>query len=85
MNATWASWIVAGLGLYAAVGLLFAVAFVSRGAARLDPGARGAPLGFRLLILPAALALWPLLAKRWLGGERTPPTEVNAHRKAAGS
>ena len=83
MDASWANWIVGGLGVYVALGFLFAIAFVSIGAARIDPGARGAPLGFRLLIFPAAVALWPLLARRWLGGARQPPTETNAHRMAA--
>ena len=53
-------------GVYAAVGLAFAVAFVIRGVQRVDPAAKGAPLGFRLLILPGSAALWPLLLRRWL-------------------
>lgn len=83
MNVSWANWIVAALGLYVAAGFLFAIAFVAVGAARIDPGARGAPLGFRLLIFPAAVALWPLLAWRWARGTGEPPVEVNAHRVAA--
>jgi hypothetical protein len=50
---------------YAAVGLAFAVAFVTRGAATLDPAARGASWAFRLLILPGSAALWPVLAVKW--------------------
>lgn len=50
---------------YAAVGLAFAPAFVTAGAARLDPAARGASWAFRLLILPGSAALWPLLAVKW--------------------
>lgn len=47
---------------YLGLGLLFAVPFVSRWAGRLDPvAARGTP-GFRVLILPGAVLLWP-----WLG------------------
>jgi hypothetical protein len=51
---------------YSACGLLLAVPFVTFGVGRLDEAARGAPLGFRLLILPGAVALWPLIAVRWL-------------------
>ncbi len=61
------------LGGYALVGLAFGVAFVARGAGRLDPVARGAPVRVRLLFLPGALALWPLLVVKWRGareGER---------------
>jgi hypothetical protein len=53
-------------GLYAAVGVLFAIAFVVKGVERVDPVAAGAGWGFRLLILPGAAALWPLLLRRWL-------------------
>ena len=83
MGTSWAEWLVAAIAVYSAVGLAFGIAFVSVGAARIDPGARGAPLSFRLLILPASIALWPLLARRWLGGQHAPPAETNAHRKAA--
>jgi hypothetical protein len=63
-----AEWFVRMLGAYAAVGSLFAVAFVARGIHRADPVAKGAPLGFRLIVLPGAAALWPLLAVRWAKG-----------------
>ena len=63
---------VAAGGLRARSGSIFAVAFAAFGAARLDPNARGASLGFRLLIvLPGATALWPLLLRRWLRGDDT--------------
>jgi hypothetical protein len=57
--------LVWALEIYAAAGLLFAVPFLWRGVARLDPVASGSPLGFRLIILPGVVALWPLLAWRW--------------------
>lgn len=52
------------LFLYLTLGLAFAAWFVPAGAARLDPAARHGSLGFRLLILPATVALWPLLVWR---------------------
>ena len=82
---TWiefATWLVRALGLYVALGLLFAVAFVARGIERLDPGAHGASWGFRLIVLPGTVALWPLLLRRWLTGGGA-PVERNAHREAA--
>jgi hypothetical protein len=54
------------LALYAAAGAAFAVAFVGLGIARIDPAAKDSTWGFRLIILPGAAALWPLLLKRWL-------------------
>lgn len=75
---------VVGLaGVYVALGLAFAVAFVARGLGAIDPGARGASLGFRLIVLPGVVALWPLLARRWWAGTGAPPVESNAHRRAA--
>jgi hypothetical protein len=78
-----ASWLVTLLGVYAALGLVFAVAFVTRGVGRVDPAAREGTWGFRLLIVPGTVALWPLLARRWLGGVAAPPAEKNPHRGAA--
>jgi hypothetical protein len=51
---------------YAACGVLFAIAFAFAGVERVDPQAHAAPLGFRLIILPGAAALWPLLLRRWM-------------------
>ena len=77
-----ASWLLAAVGLYLAVGLAFALVFVSRGAQRVDPRAEDGTWGFRLAILPATTALWPILARRWLAGS-PPPEEHNAHRDHA--
>jgi hypothetical protein len=83
---TWESlarWLLAALGLYTGLGLAFALAFVTRGVGRIDPAARHASWGFRLVVLPGVVALWPLLARRWWGGATAPPVESNAHRRAA--
>lgn len=76
------SWGLAILGFYASLGVLFSVPFVLKGVTRIDPSAQGGTVGFRLIILPGVVAFWPLLAKRWIWGN-SPPTEVNAHRRAA--
>ena len=68
--------------VYIASGLVFAPFFVWRGVGRIDPAAKGAGIGFRLVILPGVAALWPVMLRRWLGG-RQPPAERNAHRDAA--
>jgi len=49
-------WLTAG---YAGIGLVFALTFAALGAARIDPNARAASFGFRVVILPGATALWP--------------------------
>ncbi len=77
-----ASWIVSGLTIYAVVGFVFALIFVTRGVNRIDPVARESTWGFRVMIFPGSVALWPLLLKRWALGQ-TAPSERNAHRNAA--
>ena len=77
-----ARWIVRLLLGYLAIGAVFAPAFALFGVGRIDPDARGATWGFRVLILPGTAALWPLLLRRWWRG-RHPPEERNAHRRAA--
>jgi len=57
--------VLAALG-YLALGVIFAVPFVLVGAGRLDPVAARAPARVRLLFLPGAAALWPILLNRWV-------------------
>ena len=71
--------IVSTIELYALVGVIFALCFLPRAAARMDPGLAGAPLLTRLLILPGIAAMWPLFARRWLTGASA-PAERNPHR-----
>jgi hypothetical protein len=71
------------LGIYLACGLVFAVPFVLAGVKRIDPHAAHGSWGFRVLIFPGTIALWPLLLRRWMSGVHEPPEECNAHRRAA--
>lgn len=59
-----AAWIVRLSALYLGAGLLFAVPFALRWSGRLDPVATQGTPGFRLLLLPGAMLLWPLLLLR---------------------
>ncbi len=74
--------LLAALGIYLALGLAFGLAFAFLGVKKVDPGAAGAGLGFKLLIVPGSAVFWPLLAARWAKGS-PPPTERSAHRKSA--
>ena len=71
------------MGVYLLCGLIFAVPFVLAGAGRIDPHAAHGTWGFRFLIVPGTILLWPLLARCWLKGVHEPPEERNAHRSAA--
>lgn len=73
------SLIIAAVGVYLAIGVVFALAFVTIGAPRIDHAARGSPWSFRLLILPGAAALWPWLLSRWARGAM-PPAPADPRR-----
>ena len=61
-----AEFLVEVAAAYGLVGVVFALAFVTRGIERIDPVAKHAPVGFRLIAMPGAAALWPLLLARWI-------------------
>jgi predicted transporter len=57
--------ILLGLALYAAVGVVTALAFVSFGISRVLAQPMPATLGARILLLPGSFALWPYIVLRW--------------------
>ena len=62
-----ATWIVRLAALYLVTGIGFAIPFALRWSGRLDPVATHGTAGFRLLVIPAAILLWPLLIVRLVG------------------
>ena len=64
-------------------GVLFAVPFVTSGVKRVDPDAEHGSWGFRVLIFPGAVALWPLMWRRLRAGPAALPVERSPHRDAA--
>jgi hypothetical protein len=52
------------LAAYVAVGIAVALGFVVVGVARVQP--MSVTVGARILLLPGAFVLWPLVAARWL-------------------
>jgi hypothetical protein len=65
MSERVAAVIVVMAGAYVAAGVAFAAAFLTWRVSRIDPAARPGTLGFRLIILPGVIALWPLLLRKW--------------------
>jgi len=82
MDIVTATWLARLLGGYVFAGLLFSSYFVVRGVRRIDPNAGQGSWGFRLLIFPGTVALWPVLLRRLIAGQTAPPQERNAHRMA---
>jgi hypothetical protein len=77
-----AQFVVSAFEAYALAGVGFALMFLPRAIARLDPRVAGAPKTLRLLILPGVVAFWPLFAWRWITGTQE-PIEHNSHRASA--
>lgn len=71
---TTASIILLAVGAYAALGVVVGAVFVVRGVSRVDPAAAGAPIGFKLLILPGVVGMWPMMLRWWFRAGRTHQT-----------
>ena len=84
MALLFATWLVRAAYAYVAVGLLLLPWWHLRGLRRLDTSAATGPWGFRVLISPGLVALWPWLLARARKGTGHPRTERNAHRATAG-
>jgi len=83
MSVVLARLLVTAVATYAAIGLVVAIPFVSRGVNRIDPDAREGTWGFRLLMIPGTVTFWPLLLRRWWTGA-PPPDERSPHRGGSG-
>ena len=51
---------------YLAFGIVTAIAFVAIGAPKLLAGAPSVSAWARVLLIPGAVLLWPLIVRRWL-------------------
>jgi hypothetical protein len=54
------------LALYAVLGAVIALAFVTFGIARVLPAGTPVTLGARVLLMPGAALLWPYVLLRWV-------------------
>ena len=52
--------------VYLFAGFVFAIFFLTKGVEKLDEAAHGSGWGFRLIIFPGTVALWPILLKKWI-------------------
>ena len=58
--------VLLGFAVYAGIGLLFAVAFVWKGLADIDPVAANVSIGFKIMVLPGLIVLWPIMFIKWV-------------------
>ena len=55
------------LGLvYLLAWFVFAIFFLAKGINKIDPAVHGSGWGFRVIIIPGTIALWPLLLNKWM-------------------
>jgi hypothetical protein len=64
--------LLAGIGLYALAGLVTALTFVTKGVTQVLPHPAPVTIGARILLIPAAAALWPYVLYRWRSSGRAP-------------
>jgi len=53
-------------GFYLLCGAVFTLPFLAVGAGRIDPNAKKGSWGFRVLLVPGTVFLWPVMGWRWM-------------------
>lgn len=56
--------------LYVLVGLVFTAIFIFRGLEKIDEATQNASAGFKIIIIPGCIVLWPFLLKKWIHASR---------------
>jgi hypothetical protein len=52
--------------IYLVIGVLFVVPFLMKGITKVDDGAHGATIGFKIVIIPGVIVFWPVLLNKWM-------------------
>jgi hypothetical protein len=64
--------------LYLLAGVLFVIPFLVKGISKVDEGAHGGTIGFKIIIIPGVIVFWPVLLKKWLEKRKNDPTETQS-------
>jgi hypothetical protein len=48
------------------IGVLFTFFFITRGLEKVDEDTKGSTWGFKVIIIPGCILLWPFLLQKWL-------------------
>jgi len=59
-------------GIYLLLGVLFVVPFLLKGLTKVDAGAHGGTIGFKIIIIPGVIVFWPLLLRKWMKANHHP-------------
>lgn len=52
--------------IYLMLGVLFVIPFLLKGLTKVDEGAHGGTIGFKIIIIPGVIVFWPVLLKKWM-------------------
>ena len=52
--------------IYLLLGVLFVIPFLLKGLTKVDEGALGGTMGFKIIIIPGVIVFWPMLLRKWM-------------------
>jgi len=52
--------------IYLAPGVLSVIPFLVKGLTKVDEGAHGGTMGFKIIIIPGIIVFWPVLLRKWI-------------------
>ena len=54
------------VAVYLLVGVLFVIPFLMKGLNKVDEGANGSTIGFKIIIIPGVIVFWPVFLSKWI-------------------
>jgi hypothetical protein len=54
------------MAAYLIAGIFFTIPFQVMGLKKIDEGVHGSSIGFRIIIVPGCILLWPFLLRKWI-------------------
>ena len=56
--------------IYLALGVFFVIPFLMKGLNKIDEGAYGSNIRFKIIIIPGVIVFWPVLLSKWMKSKR---------------
>jgi len=54
------------VAIYLLGGVLFVIPFLMKGLNKIDEGANGSTIGFKIIVIPGVIVFWPVLLSKWM-------------------
>jgi Na+-driven multidrug efflux pump len=67
--------------VYLLMGVLFVIPFLMKGLKKVDEGAHGSTVGFKIIIIPGVIVLWPMLLSKWMTNLNHEDTKAPSNTK----